>query len=103
MGRAALRRPVHGPRLVTDFEPRPAEAAPVPARWPDPWAMAAVAGQRHHAAERLRKLEAENRELRAALEHERRRRAAEVGAAERRGRVAAEATGQHRVLPGLLG
>ena len=42
-------------------------------------------------------------ELRAALEHERRMRAAEVDAAERRGRVAAEATGQHRVLPGLLG
>ena len=51
----------------------------------------------------LRKLEAENRELRAALEHERRTRAAEVDAAERRGRVAAEATGQHRVLPELLG
>ena len=42
-------------------------------------------------------------ELRAALKHERRMRAAEVAAAERRGRVAAEATGQHRVLPGLLG
>ena len=100
MGRAALRRPVHGLRLVTDIEPRP---VPVPARRPDPWAMAAVARQRHHAAERRGKLEAENRELRAALEHERRTRAAEVDAAERRGRVAAEATGQHRVLPGLLG
>ena len=29
--------------------------------------MAAVARQRYHAAERLRKLEAENRELRAEL------------------------------------
>ena len=65
--------------------------------------MAAVARQRHHAAERLRKLEAENRELRTALEHERRMRATEVDAAERRGRVAAEAAGQHRTLPGLLG
>ena len=102
LGRAALRRPVHGLRLVTDIEPRTAPV-PVPARRPDPWAMAAVARQRHHAAERLGKLEAENRELRAALEHERRTRAAEVDAAERRGRVAAEATGQHRVLPGLLG
>ena len=104
LGRAALRRPVRGLRLVTDIEPRPAAATvPTPARQPDPWAMAAVARQRHYAAERLRKLEAENRELRAALEHERRLRAAEVDAAERRGRVAAEATGQHRVLPGLLG
>ena len=45
--------------------------------------MAAVARQRHHAAERLRQLEVENSELSAALEHERRMRAAEVNAAER--------------------
>ena len=103
LGRAVLRRPVRGLRLVTDIEPRPAAPVPVPSRRPDPWMMAAVARQRHHAAERLRKLEAENRELRAALEHERRTRAAEVDAAERRGRATAKATGQHRMLPGLLG
>ena len=102
LGRAALRRPVRGLRLVTDIEPRPT-AVPASARRPGPWVLAAVARQRHHAAERLRKLEAENRELRTALEHERRMRATEVGAAERRGRVAAEAAGQHRTLPGLLG
>ena len=66
--------------------------------------MTAVARQRYHAARaapetRSRELEAENRELRAALEHELRMRAA----AKRRGRAAAEAAGQHRVLPGLLG
>ena len=102
LGRSVLRRPVRGLRLVTDIEPRPT-AVPASARRPDPWAMAAVARQRHHVAERLRELEAENRELRAALEHERRMRATEVAAAERRGRVAAEAAGQHRALPGLLG
>ena len=51
--------------------------------------MAAVARQRYHAVERLRKLEAENRELRAALEYERRMRTAEIAAAERRGPVVA--------------
>ena len=51
---------------MTDIEPQSA-AVPVPVRRPDPWAMAAVARQRDHAAERLRKLEAENRELRAEL------------------------------------
>ena len=49
------------------------------------------------------RLKAENRKLRAALEHERRMRTAEVDAAERRGRAAREATEPHRVLPGLLG
>ena len=60
LGRAALRRPVRGLRLVTDIDPRPT-AVPASARRPDPWVLAAVARQRHHAAERLRKLEAENR------------------------------------------
>ena len=91
-----------GARAATDIEPRTA-AVPVPARRPDPWVMAAVSRQRYYAAERIRNLEAENRELRAALEHELQMRTAEVEAAERRGRVAAEAAGQHQVLPGLLG
>ena len=39
--------------------------------------------QRYHAVERLRKLGAENREPRAALEYERRMRTAEIAAAER--------------------
>ena len=49
---------------------------------------ASRACRRHPREHVVRKLEAENRKLRAALEHERRMRAAEVDAAERRGRVA---------------
>ena len=105
LGRAALRRPVRGLRLVTDIEPRPAAAAvAAPARPPDPWAMAAVARQRHYAAERRRKLEAETRELRAA------RSSTSGGCAPPRltrpsgaGALQPKRPDQHRVLPGLLG
>ena len=71
---------------------RDGRSVPVPVRRPNPRAMAAVARQRYHVAERLRELEAETRAARGT-----RARAADAGRRSRRRRAARPCRGQKRL------